>query len=86
MKLKKEFIVHNTGNETLLVPASGASFYGVVKGNKTFGAILALLGQDHSEAELVRAMAEQFDASEAQIARDVSKAVAELRKIGALDE
>ncbi|MBQ1362597.1 MAG: hypothetical protein IIY43_06055 [Oscillospiraceae bacterium] len=38
MKLKKEFIIHHTEDESLFVPASGAGFAGLVKGNKTFGA------------------------------------------------
>ena len=37
MKLRKEFIAHDTGGESLLVPAGGAGFSGLVRGNKTFG-------------------------------------------------
>ena len=86
MNLKKEFIAHDTGSESLLVPAGGAGFSGLVKGNKTLGAILNLLRQDTTEADIVAAMKERFDAPEEVIARDVKKALSELRKIGALDE
>lgn len=86
MKLKKEFITHDTGRESLLVPAGGAGFSGLVKGNKTIGAILDLLKADTTETEIIASMCARFDAPEAVIAADVKKALAELRGIGALDE
>ena len=86
MKLKKEFITHDTGKESLLVPTGSADFSGLVRGNKTLGAILALLKEDTTEEAIVAAMKERFGAPEDVIARDVKKALAELRKIGALDE
>lgn len=86
MKLKKEFITHDTDTESLLVPAGGAGFAGLVKGNKTLGAILELLKQDTTEANIVASMKARFDAPEEVIARDVNKALSELRKIGAIDE
>ena len=86
MKLNKEFIPHETGGESLLVPTGAADFSGLVKGNETLGAILDLLKQDTTEAEMVAAMMARFDAPEDIIARDVHKALTELRKIGAIDE
>ena len=86
MKLKKEFITHNTGSESLLVPAGGAGWSGLVKGNKTLGAILELLKTDTTEEAVVAAMKERFDAPEDVIAVDVKRALSELRKIEAIDE
>lgn len=86
MKLKKDFIVHDTETESLLVPAGGAGFSGLVRGNKTLGAILALLKEDTTEEAIIAAMKQRFDASEDIIVRDVKKALSELRTIGALDE
>ncbi len=86
MKLKKEFIIHNTGSESLLVPAGGAGWAGLVKGNKTLGAILSLLQEETTEEAVITAMMARFNAPEEIITRDVRKALAELRKIGALDE
>ena len=85
MKLKKEFITHDAGDESLLVPIGGAAFSGLVKGNKTLGAILELLGEDTTEADVIAAMCLRFDAPEEAIAADVRKALAELRRIGAID-
>ena len=86
MKLKKEFITHDTEEESLLVPTGNAGFYGLVRGNRTLGAILALLKEDTTEEAVVAAMKQRFDAPEEIIARDVNKALSELRKIGAIDE
>ena len=86
MKLKKEFIPHETGSESLLIPAGGAGFSGLVKGNKTLGVILELLKEDTTEENIIAAMKQRFDAPEDTIAVDVKKALSELRKIGAIDE
>ena len=85
MKLKKEFITHDTGDESLLVPIGGAAFSGLVKGNKTLGAILELLKEDTTEEGIVAAMRARFDGPEEKIAADVRKALDALRKIGAID-
>ena len=86
MKLNKNFIVHRTGGESLLVPVGGADFSGLVRGNKTLGAVLDLLKEDTTEGEIVKTLWDRFDAPEQVIAADVAKALAQLREIGALDE
>ena len=87
MKLKKEFIPHETGKESLLLPTGNAGFAGLVKGNRTLGVILKYLTrEDMTETEIIADMKERFDAPEEVIARDVRKAIAELRRIGALNE
>ncbi|MBP3893380.1 MAG: PqqD family protein [Atopobiaceae bacterium] len=86
MKLKQEFVVTNVATETVLVPTGSASFHGVVRGNKTLAAILDLLKEDTTEDAVAAAMCERFDAPEENIRRDVSRAIRELRGIGALEE
>ena len=86
MKLNKNFIVHNTENESLLVPVGNAEFSGIVRGNKTLGTILELLKKDTTEDELVRALKGCYDAPADVIVADVKDALAALREIGALDE
>ena len=86
MKLKKDYITHSTNGESLLVPAGSAGFAGIVRGNRTLGAILELLKQDTDEESIVAAMQARYDAPEELIAGDVRHALEELRKIGALDE
>ena len=86
MKLNRNFINYNAGKESLLVPTGEADCSGIVKGNKTLGAILSLLEKDMSEQELLSALQARFDAPAEVIAGDVRHALTELRKIGALDE
>ena len=86
MKLTKDFLLHNTGSESILVPTGNAGFSGVVRGNKTLGAVLELLKEETTEAEIITALKSRFDAPEGVIEKDVAKALAELRRIGALDE
>lgn len=86
MKLKKDFIVHQAGKETMLVATGSAKFSGLVKGNKTAGEVLELLGTETTEAEdIVKKMREKYDAPEGAIERDVNKIITELKKIGAID-
>ena len=86
MKLKEEFITHNSRNEALLVPVGGSKFAGLVRGNRTLGAILDLLKQDTDEASIIAEMCARFDAPEEVITADVKRAISELRRIDALDE
>ena len=86
MKLNKDFLLHNSGSESILVPTGNAGFSGVVRGNKTLGAVLELLKEETTEAEIITALKSRFDAPEGAIEKDVAKALAELRRIGALDE
>ena len=86
MKLKSKFITHETGKKSLLIPTGGAGFSGLVKGNKTLGAILELLKEDTTEEKIIAALAERFDAPVDKIASDVKKALSELKYIGAIEE
>ena len=86
MKLRKGFIVHNTKDETFLVPTGGSGFSGLVKGNETLGEILTLLGRETSEADIVSVLSQKYDADRKTIAADVAGMIGNLRKIGAIDE
>ena len=86
MKLRSDFVTYKTESEHLLVPTGESSVAALVKGNKTLGAILELLKEDTTEEGIVEAMKARFDAPEEVIARDVKKALSELRKVGAIEE
>ena len=86
MKLNKEFLLHNTNNESILVPTGNAEFSGVVRGNTTLGAVLELLTSEITEGELIAKMDSRYDAPAETIEKDIKKVLQELRKIGALDE
>lgn len=85
MKLNHNFIVHNTGDETLLVPTAEAPFHGLIQRNKTLEFILNCLQEDTTE-EIISAISAEFRGNADEIREDVEKTVSELRRIGALDE
>ena len=72
-------------SESILVPTGAAEFSGVVRGNKTLGAVLELLKTDTTEAAIVAAMKNRYDAPENVIEADVRRVLTELRQINALD-
>ena len=85
MKLKADFLSHNSAGESYLVPTADASFSGMVKGNKTLGAIVELLKEETTEEQIVASMKERYDAPEGAIERDVKRVIEELSNIGALE-
>ena len=85
MKLSKQFISYDAGSESMLVPTGSAEFSGLVKGNSTFGAIVALLENETTEDEVIDKMCAEYDAPRAQIAKDVRTAIKKLRSIGAIE-
>ena len=86
MKLKSDFITYSANREALLVSTGKAEFSGLVKGNRTLGAILDLLKEETDEASVIAAMQARFNAPAVVIAEDVRHAISELSRIGALDE
>lgn len=86
MKLKKGFVVHAMGKETILTAAGCAGFNGVVRCNATAGFVVEKLKTDTTEAALVEALLENFDATPEQAAEAVAKVLSQVREIGALDE
>ncbi len=86
MKIKSTFIRHDSDGETMLIPTGNESFSGIVRGNKTMGAIMDLLAEDTTEDDVVAAMTERFEAPEDTIRADVHKVIESLRQVGALDD
>ena len=86
MKLNKNYIVHNTGRESVLVPAGGAYFSGMVRGNETLGRMLELLENETTEAEMLKAIMKEYDADEEIVREDIEKLISELKIIGAIDQ
>ena len=85
MKLSPNFLIHVQDNEHLLIPVSDAKFSGVVRGNKTFGAILSCLKEETTEEQIVESLKAQFEGADEEVIKaDVAKALSELSKIEAI--
>lgn len=86
MKLKDGFITYNTGDEQIMVAAGAAAFHGMVRSNKTAALIIDCLKEQTTEAAIADKLEAAFEAPREIIERDVKNVLAQLRKIGALDE
>ena len=84
MKLKDEFITHNSDDESMLIPTADAKFSGIVRGNKTMGKIIELLKEETTEDEIVSRMLEIYDIPEETVRTDVKTVIENLKNIGAL--
>ncbi len=85
MKLSPNFLIHVQDDEHLLIPVSDAKFSGVVRGNKTFGAILSCLKEETTEEQIVENLKAQFEGADEEVIKaDVAKALSELSKIEAI--
>ena len=85
MKLKSNFITHDSG-EGMLMICAGGSFNGMVRSNSTAKDIINLLKEDTTKDAVVDAMLEKYSADRSVIEADVSAVIEKLRSIGALDE
>ena len=86
MKLSKDFVVHTMDNVTYMTAVSSSLFTGMVRGNETFGEIIALLKTETTEDEIVEKMIEIYGSHEEKIREDVHETLIKLREIGALEE
>lgn len=89
MKLKEAYILFNASEEETIAVATGdeaESFSGLLRSNKTAGAILEYLREETTPEEITDKMAKHFDADRAEILEDVNGILEQLRSIGALEE
>ena len=84
MKLREKFIVHNMGDEILLVSADESMNRGFIRGNSTTAIIIEALSRDVSETEIVDRLEAEFDAPREVIAEDVRAVLSKLEQIGAI--
>ncbi|MCR5121373.1 MAG: PqqD family protein [Ruminococcus sp.] len=86
MKIRKNYILHSSDDQTVLVAAGGAKFSGFVRGNEMLGVILEMLRSDTTEEKLIGEMRSKYNAPEGLIESDVKKVLEILRKADALEE
>ena len=86
MKLSPHFTVCRSETDAVLVPIGGSAFSGVIRGNATFGEILELLERETTPEAMLSALTERYDAPKELLARDIDRAITQLRAIGALEE
>jgi len=87
MKLKKEFIMYNSGDEQIMVATGSMTgrFSGLVRSNETAAFIVEQLKKDTTEEKIVEAILEKYDASRDVAEKDVKRVLEQLKGIGAIE-
>lgn len=86
MRLKDDFILHNTGEDFVIIATGEATknFNGIIKLNNMGGEIVSFLSNDISEEEIIKAIVEKYEV-EYEIAReDILNLLDSLRKAGVI--
>ena len=86
MQIKRELIKREIAGETILVPV-GKSVYdanGLFVMNELGAFIWDLLPQAQTEADICRAVMEEYEVSEEEVSQDVSEFLQMLRKMDIL--
>ena len=86
MRLKDDFILHNTGEDFVIIATGEATknFNGIIKLNNMGGEIVGSLTTDISEEEIIKAIVEKYEV-EYEIAReDILNLLDSLRKAGVI--
>ena len=85
MKLNSGFILHNDGEQKLLVSTGATKFSGLVRSNSSAGFIIQCLETETTEDEIVAKMQKKWEVSDEIARRDVRKITEQLRDIGAIE-
>lgn len=85
MKLNKNFITHNNGDEQIIVSID-QNFNGFIRNNRTAAEIVELLKNETDKDTIVNVLFSDYDASKEIIEKDVERILKQLQSIGAIDD
>ena len=80
MRLSNNYVYHMSVGEAALILTGDTEFSGLVRGNKTLGAILELLQSDTTEEEMIRKLTERFNVTEETASRECEKSTVRTAK------
>lgn len=86
MKLNKNFLVHKTGSEVVVVPTGDADFSGIIRGNESLSIILEYLKDDVTLEEIISGIKKTYEDENDMIELDVINAIKRLKSVGAIDD
>ena len=87
MKLNPEFVIQQIGETTVLVPVGSSAnrFHGILQLNKTAAFIVDCLRQETTEALLLAALKEKYEATDEEFNEAIQLTLLKLRECGALE-
>lgn len=86
MKLSKDFIIHSTHDEHVLVSTGTGSFSGLVRMNEPGAFMARQLKKDTTEEAIVEAVLAEYAVDRQRAAADVRTFLEKLRGVGAIEE
>lgn len=88
MKLKEGFILHDVGDEHMVVATgkAGIHFNGLIRNNSTANDIYRILLNETTEEQIVAEMLKKYQVSQETVRKDVHRIIEQIRKEGFLDE
>ena len=86
MKLKSSFITHDIDGKQVMIDIDRNGFSGMVRSNATAAYIVDQLKSETTRDEILDKMSERYEAPRDVMGRDLDDILAQLRKIGALEE
>ena len=86
MRLKDDFILHNTGEDFVIIATGEATknFNGIIKLNNMGGEIVSFLSNDISEEEIIKAIVEKYEVEYETAKEDIRNILDSLRKAGVI--
>ena len=88
MRLKDDFILHNTGDDFVIIATGEAAknFNGMIKLNNMGGEIVTLLKNEITEEEVVKAIVDKYEVDYNTAKEDITNLLSSLRKVGIIVE
>lgn len=88
MRLKDDFILHNTGDDFVIIATGEAAknFNGMIKLNNMGGEIVTLLKNEITEEEVVKAIVDKYEVDYDTAKEDITNLLSSLRKVGIIVE
>lgn len=88
MRLKDDFILHNTGDDFVIIATGEAAknFNGMIKLNNMGGEIVTLLKNEITEEEVVKAIVDKYEVDYDTAKEDITNLLNSLRKVGIIVE
>ena len=88
MRLKDDFILHNTGDDFVIIATGEAAknFNGMIKLNNMGGEIVTLLKNEITEEKVVKAIVDKYEVDYDTAKEDITNLLSSLRKVGIIVE
>lgn len=86
MRLRENFITHQSSSVHIMVSTDERVFNGLVRSNATAAFMLEMLKHETDTDEIVQALSLKYEKGREEIKEDVLEILVQLKQIGAIDD